>query len=137
MILGVGIDIVDLAAFRRQLGDGASHFVSGTFTPGEQAASARAAGDVAQRLAARFAAKEAFFKAWGGASRGRPPAATHLDLRDVEVVQDAWGRPSLRLGGLAAQAAEAGGWEVHLSMSHDGGYAAATVMLCRRADAAR
>ena len=78
MILGVGVDVVDVAAFREQLADAASRFATGVFTIGErQAAASRASGDAARHLAARFAAKEAFVKAWSTARFGRPPGANH------------------------------------------------------------
>ena len=57
-----------------------------------------------QRLAARFAAKEAFLKAWSGARAGRAPALESVDLREIEVVDDGHGRPALALHGAVAAA---------------------------------
>jgi holo-[acyl-carrier protein] synthase len=134
-VLGVGIDVVDVAAFRVQLDDPASGFVAATFTAGERRDAERPAGDRTERLAARFAAKEALVKAWAGARYGRPPAAASVDLRQIEVVLDGWGRPGLRLHGavrdaLADLAPEgAGDADPHLSLSHDGGVATAIVVL--------
>ena len=80
-----------------------------------------------QRLAARFAAKEAFVKAWSGARRGLPPLLAAVDLREIEVVDDGHGRPALRLhGAVAAAVGERG---THLSLSHDGPSAIAVVIL--------
>jgi holo-[acyl-carrier protein] synthase len=134
-VLGVGIDVVDVAGFRAQLGDPASAFVAATFTPGEQRDAGRPAGDRAERLAARFAAKEALVKAWSGARFGRPPAVASVDLREVEVVLDGWGRPALRLHGEVATgvAALAAGVDAQLSLSHDGGVATAIVVLAASA----
>ena len=75
----------------------------------------------ADSLAARFAAKEAFVKALGRPGVG----AWH----DVEVVTDGLGNPSLRLSGATADLPEVhrvAAW--HMSLSHDGGIAAAVVI---------
>jgi holo-[acyl-carrier protein] synthase len=142
MILGLGLDVVDVALFAEQLADEASGFVAATFRPSER----RRGGpngpsgptDPQRRalhLAGRFAAKEAFLKAWSSARRGQPPtlAPADLDLRDVEVVDDGFGRPALRLHGPVRNAVErldeGRPPAVHLSISHDGGVAAAVVVL--------
>ena len=91
----IGVDLVDVPGFADQLADRASGFVEGTFTPLEQ----RTAQGDASRLAARFAAKEAFIKAWSGSRRGLPPLLAAVDLREIEVVDDGYGRPGLRLHG--------------------------------------
>jgi holo-[acyl-carrier protein] synthase len=136
MILGIGLDIVDLEGFRQQLADPASTFVQGTFTEGEQADSqARASRDPARHLGARYAAKEAFIKAWSTANLGRPPMMGLPDMREIEVVSDAWGRPSLALhGAVSHHIAGLGPYRVHVSLTHDGPTAAAVVIL-ERADA--
>ena len=135
--LAVGLDIVTTTAFAEQLADPASGFVGATFTRGEQRAARGADAVRAQRLAARFAAKEAFVKAWSGARAGRPPALETVDLREIEVVDDGHGRPSLRLHGAVAAALEqlaaeldvAAPLRAHLSLSHDPPTAAAVVVL--------
>lgn len=126
---GLGIDMVYLPDFREQLADGASGFISGTFTAAEIAcADSRPGHDPARHLAARFAAKEAFLKAWDSAFWGRNPPLEVASLRDIEVVSDAWGRPSLALHGAVAAAL---GPEVtsNVSLSHDGPNAVAVVVL--------
>lgn len=131
MILGIGVDVVHLPAFRDQLADRASHFVDRTFTA-EERATAEAGRDPARHLGTRFAAKEAFIKAWSGARFGEPPALPGADLSEVEVVKDAWGRPALRLHGAVARAvAELGPTRARLSLSHDGPMAIAMVTLSR------
>jgi holo-[acyl-carrier protein] synthase len=128
-VLGVGLDIVDLHAFGEQLALAGSRFEQGVFTAGERRASrSRPSKDPVQHLAARFAAKEAFVKAWSCALWGRPPAMERADLQEIEVVQDAWGRPKIVLHGKVAAAVDEA-WRVHLSLSHDGGMAAATVVI--------
>ena len=131
MILGVGLDIVDVAAFARQLDDPASAFAVGVFTDAErQLAHSRPGTTPALHLAGRFAAKEAFIKAWSTARFGHAPALDHLDLREVEVIADPHRRPALITHGeVAAALAELGATRLHLSISHDGGTAAAVVIL--------
>jgi phosphopantetheine--protein transferase-like protein len=135
--LAVGLDIVTTTTFAEQLADQASAFVDGTFTAREQR-DVRGAGDLrVQRLAARFAAKEAFLKAWSAARAGRPPMLETIDLREIEIVDDGHGRPALRLHGTVAASLERLPAELgtgaplrtHLSLSHDPPTAAAVVVL--------
>lgn len=118
-IVAVGVDLADVERIRRAARRRAG-FVSRVFTEAE-AAYATAAVDPGQRLAARFAAKEATMKALGvglGAVR----------LGDIEVVRDPRGAPSLHLHGAAAsRAAEIGidGWLI--SLSHTNAVAVAVV----------
>ncbi|MGE3620778.1 MAG: holo-ACP synthase [Acidimicrobiia bacterium] len=133
-VLAVGLDVVDVVAFSAQLDDPASGFAAATFTAAEMAGAPPDAERRARYLAARFAAKEATIKAWSGARRGRPPALDAVDLREVEVRRDPWGRPSIELRGQVATALPAsldGPVALHLSLSHDGPFAAATVVLAR------
>lgn len=128
MTPGLGIDLVALDGFREQLADPASQWVQLTFTPHERHEAAhRPSRDPAQHLAARFAAKEAFLKAWASLRFGRPPALAHVDMREIEVVSDAWGRPALRLHGQVARAL--GPVLARVSLTHDGPFAAAVVSL--------
>lgn len=131
MIAGIGLDVVDVPGFTRQLAEPHTAFVEQTFTAAEQEVAGAGPGDRATRLAARFAAKEAFVKAWSAARTGQAPALEALDLRDVEVVGDAWGRPRLSLHGALARAvvASLGETRTHLSISHDGPLAAAVVVI--------
>jgi holo-[acyl-carrier protein] synthase len=137
----VGHDLVYLPAFGEQLADPASSFAELTFTVSERRAAelraqsrttaeADASLDVSPHLAARFAAKEAFLKAWDQTFWGEPPpmAPHEVDFRDIEVVSDAWGRPSLRLHGAVAQHV-GDRFHAELSLSHDGPFASAVVIL--------
>ncbi|MGI8328581.1 holo-ACP synthase [Actinomadura scrupuli] len=117
MIVGVGIDVVDIARFARSM----------QRTPGLRARLfTETERDLPPRsLAARFAAKEALAKALG-APRG-------LLWTDAEIRRADDGRPSLHVSGTIATAAEARGvnhW--HLSLSHDGGIATAVVIAEQR-----
>jgi holo-[acyl-carrier protein] synthase len=128
VIAGLGVDVVHLPDFAAQLAVPGSAFADGVFTAGERADAARGT-DPARHLAARWAAKEAFLKAWSGASFGQPPALARADLQEIEVIRDAWGRPALRLhGAVATLTAELRAW---VSLSHDGPVATAVVVLER------
>ena len=151
-VLAVGTDLVHVPGFSAQLDQPGSVFAQRAFTARELREARRRSqerGSIpAQHLAARWAAKESFIKAWSQAhvlrarSRGTSasPAilAEDVDWREIEVVTDRWGRPSLRLSGTVAQAVEhslgeevstPGCWPV--SLSHDGDYAAAIVLHVR------
>ncbi|HVP67839.1 MAG TPA: holo-ACP synthase [Anaeromyxobacteraceae bacterium] len=123
MILGLGIDLVEVARIERILGDEtprARRFIDRCFTRDEQA-TCEARRDRASGYAARFAAKEAVVKALG--------APAGVRWTDVEVVRPA-GPPQVRLAGAAEAAARARGVaRVHLTLTHDGGIAAAAAVL--------
>ncbi len=135
-VLGIGLDVVDIAGFAPQVAE-ASPFVDETFTAGERADAEFGSGDRTLRLAGRFAAKQAFIKAWSSARYGRPPAVPGVDLRAVEIQLDGQGRPAIALHGevaeevssLAVQLELRGEIATHVSISHDGGVAAAVVVL--------
>jgi len=123
VILGLGMDVVEVGRIARLL-DGrpglAARFLARVFTAGEQA-DCRARREQAASLAARFAAKEAAVKALG--------APAGVRWLDVEVVRDD-GAPRLELSGVAARAAaDRGVIRTHLTLTHDAGVAAATVIL--------
>jgi holo-[acyl-carrier protein] synthase len=114
MIVGVGIDVVDVERFGVTL-DRTPALRERLFTEHERA---RALAS----LAARFAAKEALAKALGA------PAGMHW--LDAEVRTDNSGQPSFELiGSVAARAVELGVKHVHVSLSHDAGIASAVVVL--------
>jgi holo-[acyl-carrier protein] synthase len=113
VIIGVGIDVVELARFEQAL-NRTPGLADRLFTAGERVLPPHS-------LAARFAAKEALAKALG-APRG-------LLWTDAEIVSSQRGRPSLRVGGTVAAAADRlGVTEWHLSLSHDAGIASAVVI---------
>ena len=119
MIVGIGIDVVPVARFAAALRRTPS-LADRLFTKAERVT--EAGGDrSAESLAARFAAKEALAKALG--------APGGMSWTDAEVQVDASGRPELVVTGtVAARAAELGVTHWHVSLSHDGGIASATVL---------
>ncbi len=124
-IVGLGTDLARTERFRRFVVDQKTALLRRLFTLAEREY-AFAKKDPAPHLAARFAAKESCLKAFGlGWREG-------ISWHDMEVVPDKLGRPDLRLSGRAAEiAAEKNVEMVHLSYSHDGDYAVATVILER------
>jgi holo-[acyl-carrier protein] synthase len=114
VIVGVGIDVVDVERFGQTL-TRTPRLRERLFTDAER--------DLPlMSLAARFAAKEALAKALG--------APTGLNWVDAEIQTDETGRPSLVMrGSVARRAAELGTARVHVSMSHDAGIASAVVVL--------
>ncbi|MCU1589724.1 MAG: ACPS-type phosphopantetheinyl transferase [Frankiales bacterium] len=114
MIVGVGIDVVDVERLAQALGR-TPNLATRLFTTQELES-----GGVAS-LAARFAAKEAVAKALG--------APGGLRWQDAEVVRHESGRPLLRVsGGVEKEATAQGIRSWHLSMSHDAGIATAVVV---------
>ncbi len=135
-ITGVGLDVVDVASFAEQLDVPGSSFLASTFTAGERSdvVERRDGRHVVdpRRLAVRFAAKEAFLKAWSNGRFGQQPQLRDWSPSEIEVVGDAWGRSRIRLHGQVARAVDAAlgdDWAVHVSLSHDGPVAAAIVVL--------
>ncbi len=113
MIRGIGVDVVDLARFTRQV-ERTPGLVPRLFAPSER-------GLPLHSLAARFAAKEALIKALGDSAG----ATWH----EMEIVNDPHGNPEFRLSGAALQAVtDRGISRVHVTMTHDAGVACAFVV---------
>ena len=123
MIFGTGIDIVDISRFERFVRDNNELLFKRLFTP-QELAYCVARKHSAQHYALRFAAKEAFLKALGTGLRDG------IAWRDMEVVNDAYGKPELSLGGRAAELFRQNGLSrIFLSLSHDGNCAVASVIV--------
>ncbi len=119
MIVGVGIDVVPVSRFAEALRR-TPQLSRRLFTEAELCTSA-GRPRTAESLAARFAAKEALAKALG--------APGGMLWTDAEVGTDPVGRPHLTVQGTVAErAAELGVTRWHVSLSHDGGIASATVI---------
>jgi len=121
MILGLGIDLVEIERIAKALEKYPDRFIFYILTEQEQEY-CRQYKDAAPEIAARFAAKEALSKALG--------TGITKDIRwlDIEVIKDPEGPPRIRLNGKAEQKAlEMGINNIHLSLTHTKHYAAAVV----------
>lgn len=122
-IVGIGIDLVDIeraALLLRRKGD---HAMRRLLTAAERAY-VESRGSPARHFAARFAAKEATYKALQSL-----PGARAIGWRDIEVVSADAGRPVLALHGVAQRVAEAaGGVTLHVSLTHSETTAGAVVV---------
>ena len=128
MILGIGVDQVEVVRIQKLLNDRPEKAAQRLFTTRErQKCESRQRRD--ECFAARFAAKEAFVKALGcGLREG-------MSWTDIEVQTDGNGRPRIILSGAAEEAFRSrGGSEIYLSFTHEGGQAVAFVVLERRTD---
>lgn len=123
MIVGSGIDLVEIARIQQSLERFGPRFLNRVFTSAEQAYCMRKR-NAAESLAARFAAKEAAAKALGtGISRG-------VNWLEIEVVREPGGRPNLLFHGRAAQiAAQLGVAHAALSITHTATLSMANVVL--------
>ena len=123
MILGLGIDIVEIDRIERAASRHGGRFLRRIFTEAEREF-ADSTARPAEHLAARFAAKEAAAKALGTGVAGG------VRFREMEVVREGSGKPSMRLSGRAAERArELGATRVHVSLTHTRSHAAAVVVL--------
>jgi holo-[acyl-carrier protein] synthase len=122
MIVGIGIDLVEIARIEKLLAEPGERARARVVTPLELERAAR--GREAETLAARFAAKEAAMKAlrtgWSGG----------IGFRDIEIGRDEAGAPTLAFHGAALRRAEelkvARG---HVSLTHTRDFAQAIVVL--------
>ena len=125
MVIGIGIDLVEVARIARMIEEKGDRALRRLFTAGEIEYAARRP-HAAQHFAARFAAKEAAYKALSGDDE----VARAVGWRDVEVVPTADGRPTLAFHGPAARrAAEMGVTRALVTLTHTDGMAGAMVVL--------
>lgn len=119
MIYGIGIDIVKISRFKKAMDRWGDRFVNRIFTTDEFNYS-QTKNFPAESLAARFAAKEALFKAIG---KG-------LSWKEVEVKRQSSGKPDIHLTGKALIIQqELAISHIHVSLSHHGDYAIAEILL--------
>ena len=122
-IVGHGVDIVEVARIRAMLARHEDQFLDRCFTPREQADATAAGKRREERLAGRFAAKEAALKALGTGWRHG------IAWTEIEVIPDDAGKPTLSLTGQARKFADSlGATEWHLSISHTETHAIASVI---------
>ena len=121
LTVGVGIDLVDLAAFSKLRDSGGDAFLQSAWTASERLFTKESS----ERLAARWAAKEAIMKALGC-------GLGDLDPLDIEIVNEPSGAPAVVLHRNAQAAAEVLGvatWQV--SLCHEDGWAVALAVAQR------
>lgn len=125
MNLRIGTDLVSVATVKDSLGAAhRDHYLERVYTPREVDDCRGPSGRIEpERLAARFAAKEAAIKALPGAGDG-------VRLTQIELVKDATGSVELVLCGRAAELFdESGAEQIAVSVSHEAGFATATVVI--------
>lgn len=123
MIVGLGLDLVDIVRVRGLLERKGERALRRLFTDREREY-AEVRSDPAVHLAARLAAKEAAFKALSGSE-----AARAVGWKEIEVIRG-WDGPSLVFHGLAQRRAdELRVARVHLTLSHSATTAGAVVVL--------
>ena len=122
MILGLGIDLCEIARVARYLERYGDRFTRRCFTEREIAHAQRHSHS-AEQFAARLAAKEAASKALGTGWR------QGVHWKNIEVDGHPSGKPFLRLHGRAAElASQMGVKNINVSLTHDAGVAAAVVI---------
>jgi holo-[acyl-carrier protein] synthase len=123
MIAGTGVDVVEIVRFRKVIERLKDRFILRVFTPTEQQY-CNLHRDPVPHYAARFAAKEALFKALG---TGWAKGVTWLD---VEVQRERQDAPTMVLRGEAQKLSDAMGVQrTHLSLTHSENMAIAMVVL--------
>jgi holo-[acyl-carrier protein] synthase len=125
MIFGIGVDVLEAARIKRTLERFGSRFIEHLLMPEEQAQLERT-----QRrdrfVAMRFAAKEAIVKAMGtGFAHG-------MWIRDVGVVQNAWGKPEVVFSARGEQMRRAlGVGDAHVTLTDEAGLIVAVAVLLK------
>jgi holo-[acyl-carrier protein] synthase len=117
MCKGLGLDLCEIARMEKLLKD--DRFISRFFTPDEKAYVLSRGKGAAATLAGLFAAREALGKALG--------CGIDFDLKEAEVCHTESGAPYYRLSGSLKN--RVGNNRLFLSISHDGGMAAAVCLI--------
>jgi holo-[acyl-carrier protein] synthase len=121
MISGTGIDIVEIDRIQKSLEKG-NGFIEKVFSA-EEIAYCQRKSKPAESFAGRFAAKEAFFKAFGTGWAGE------MAFNEVSVIADSNGKPVLKLLGNTRQIVNLEEASLHVSISHSANYATAIVII--------
>lgn len=122
-IVGIGLDLVKIARIRAMTERWDERFLRRLFTDAERRECLARPSPYAS-LAGRFAAKEAVLKALGTGWTGG------VRWVDIQVLTEATGRPVATVaGGVEALTRQAGVTGIHVTLSHDGDYAIAQIVL--------
>jgi len=123
VIVGIGVDIADVARIAKSIDRFGRRFTERVFTP-DEIRYCESKANKAERYAARFAAKEAAMKAIGTGWRHG------VTWQDIEVKRAPRGRPTVAFSGKAAEFfAKLGATKAHLSLTHTQEVAMAQVIL--------
>lgn len=123
MIVGIGVDLVEVGRVEAMLTEHGDRFLSRVFTVRERSLGRARGATAGTFFAGRWAAKEAVAKALGCGFGPR------CGWQEVEIAADAAGRPVVELQGAArATAAELGVRRLQVSLSHERHYATAMVV---------
>jgi holo-[acyl-carrier protein] synthase len=123
MAVRVGIDLVSIDSVDESIREHGARYLERVYTERELRDCRTEQGPVSERLAARFAAKEATIKVL------RPSPDAAVPWRSIEVVRHSSGWVALELSGPAATLADAAGLhDFALSLTHEAGHAAAVVI---------
>lgn len=123
MIIGTGVDIVEIDRIRKAARKWKDKFLERVFTDAELNYAKRKKF-VYQHLAARFAAKEAVLKAFGDSS------INSMQWKEIEIVNNKDGRPLVKLSGMARRTkAKRRIGDIIVSLSHTKNYAVANAIL--------
>jgi len=126
MVLGSGVDIIEVDRVKHAIKKWGDSFLSKVFTDKEVAYSKKKRFAY-QHLAARFATKEAVLKAFGGGW------LRNLPWKDVEIVNDKNGKPEINLYGEARRVYNKKNIKkIVVSMSHTKEYAVANAILIKK-----
>ena len=127
MIFGIGVDVLESARITRTLERFGAHFIERLLMPEERAQLERTQRP-ARFLAMRFAAKEAIVKAMGtGFGHG-------VWIRDVGVVQNAWGKPEVVFSPRGERVRRALGiGDGHVTLTDEAGLVVAVAVLMKAA----
>ena len=125
-IIAHGIDLVDCPRIEQMVERHGDRFVNRVFTEAEQSY-ARAHKNTIEKYAGRFAAKEAILKLVGTGWRGK------IKWTDIEVVNDAAGRPEVTLSGEVERiATELKISQISISITHTANFAMASAVALSR-----
>ncbi|MCX5632339.1 MAG: holo-ACP synthase [Phycisphaerae bacterium] len=117
-----GIDLVDFPRIEEMIERHGSHFLDRIFTPTEQEQASEMKNRI-ERLAGRFAAKEAILKLLGTGWRGK------IAWTDIEIVNNQFGQPQVAISGEVKKiATKSGVKDVSLSITHTANFVIASAV---------
>jgi holo-[acyl-carrier protein] synthase len=121
-IVAHGIDLVDCPRIEQMIQRHGERFIKRVFTDAEQSY-ARANKNDVEKLAGRFAAKEAILKLMGTGWRGR------IAWTDIEIINNAAGQPEVTLGGEVKKIADKLNIKhISISITHTANFAIASAV---------